>query len=224
MPARARVFLFLLALVSLPATTEAQVYFGAYLGANTTQASTITLDMPSQGPAITFHDVSWEARPFNSPQYYGLRVGAMFGERRRVGVEVEFLHQKAIAKIETAAMQAVVQRYAMSHGLNFLTFNLVSRVPLGGGPISFVARAGAGPTLPHGESTIFGVTQEQYEYAGMGLQAAAGFDVRLGGPFSVMSEYKFTYAKPRITLAEGTGQTTTTGHQIAFGLTVALTK
>ena len=69
-----------------------------------------------------------------------------------------------------------------------------------------------------------GVTQEQYEYAGFGMQAAAGVDIRLAAWLSFMSEYKFTFAKPKITLAEGTGQTTTVGHQIAFGLTVALPK
>jgi hypothetical protein len=217
-----RTLIFLSLSLALPVAAHAQIYFGAYLGANYTHPATVTLDV--RGQDIRFDEVNWEAKPFASPQYYGLRVGTMFGTDRRLGIEVEFLHQKVIAKIETAPMQAVVQRYAMTHGMNFLTVNVVSRTPLGGGPLALVARAGAGPTFPHGESTIFGVTQEQYEYAGFGVQAAAGVDVRLAGPLSLMSEYKFTFAKPKITLAEGTGQTTTVGHQIAFGLTFALNK
>ena len=221
---RLRSAFFLTILMAVPVEAGAQIYFGLYLGANYTQPSSITLDLASPGQDIRFDDVNWEARPFASPQYYGFRGGAMFGAARRFGLEVEFLHQKVIAKIETPAMQAIVQRYAMSHGMNFLTINFVSRQPIGNGPVSFVARAGAGPTIPHGESNVFGVTQEQYEYAGLGMQAAAGVDVKLVGWLSAMSEYKFTFAKPKITLAAGTGQTTTVGHQIAFGLTISIAK
>ncbi len=217
------VFFLSLLSASLPAGAEAQVYFGAYLGANHTLPADVSIDVPAKGLAVRFEDVEWEGKPFASPQYYGFRGGAFFGARRRFGLEVEFLHAKMIAKIDSA-MQAVVQRYSMTHGLNFLTVNVVSRFPIGTGPVSFIARAGAGPTLPHAETNVLGRVQEQYQYAGMGMQAAAGVDVRLIGRLSAMGEYKFTFAKPTITLADGTGQTTAAAHQVIFGLTIALSK
>ena len=48
--------------------------------------------------AIDFLDVEFAARPFASPQYYGVRIGRTVGERRRFGLELEFIHLKVIGK------------------------------------------------------------------------------------------------------------------------------
>ena len=225
------------ALVPVPA--DAQWFAAAYLGANATRPSTVSVEVPSQGLSVEYHDVEFEARPFASPQYYGGRVGRWFGASGRVGVEVEFIHLKMYAKTEGqyattgafgtapdtpgAAMDAVVQRYAMSHGLNFLVANLVTRTPLRG-PMSFVARAGLGPTLPHAETTVLGQARDGYEYGGFGAHVAAGLDVRLRGRLSLVAEYKFTYASPRIDLADGFGQTTAATHHVAFGLAFGIAR
>lgn len=222
-------------LVVAPARAQAQLYFAGYLGGNYTQASTIAIDAPAAGLVASFRDVQFEAQPLKSPQYYGVRGGGFFGESRRIGLEVEFIHLKVIAKNERVyaidwppgtvvpavvlPMNEYVQRYSMTHGLNFLLVNLVSRTPLAGDQAAVILRAGAGPTIPHSESSVLHQVQQQYEYAGMGAHASAGLDLRLKGRLSVTTEYKFTYARPRITLAKGgSGRTTSASHHVAVGL------
>ena len=183
-----------------------------------------------RSPITTSH-----SRPAHSlhRRYYGVRAGRLFGPSRRFGVEIEFIHLKVYAKTQDrypttgefgtsqaaagGPMDAVVQRYAMSHGLNFLLANFVTRTSLGG-PMSFTARAGFGPTLPHGETTVLEQSRDAYEYAGLGAHVAAGVDLRLRGRLSLVGEYKFTYASPRIDLARGSGEMTAATHHVAFGL------
>ena len=117
-----------------------------------------------------------------------------------------------------APMNAIVQRYAMTHGLNFVLINVVSRTPLGEGPLTLSLRSGAGPTLPHAESTIDGEIREQDQDAGIGAQASAGLDLRVHAHVSVVMDYKFTVARPKIDVAQGTGRMTAATHQLAVGL------
>ncbi|MEZ5319357.1 MAG: hypothetical protein R2752_18295 [Vicinamibacterales bacterium] len=230
----------LVGLLLVPAVAHAQWYVAGYLGVNHTQEADLDVRVPARHLDVRFDDVAFAAEPFDSPQYYGVRIGRLFGEARRFGVEVEFLHLKVIAKtnrtypiqdrtglldlVADAPMSSLVERYSMTHGLNFVLVNAVMRQPLGSGRTAVVARLGAGPTVPHAESRVLGVNAEQYEYAGMGAHAAAGVDIALRGPLSAVAEYKLTWARPEITLAEGTGRTTTVTHQFAFGLAVGLTR
>src|SRR5262245_11964542 len=126
-------------LLTIARPAEAQWYFAGYLGANTTHAATVHVDLPAANFALAYHDVEFEARPFDSPQYYGWRVGALGSGRRRFGVEAEFIHLKVISKTGPVyatsgtvgsvpvapgqPMSAIVERYSMTHGLNFLLVN-----------------------------------------------------------------------------------------------------
>jgi hypothetical protein len=190
--------------------------------------------------------VSFEARPFKSPQYYGVRGGRLFGKQRRYGVEVEWLHPKAYADTSqavritgrhngvnidtTAPMDSIVQRYNMSHGMNFVLFSAVARYPLDEGGAGFasrvalIARAGAGPMVPHAENTVDGESREQYETGGVGYQFAGGVDVRLTGLLSAAVDYKFGHGTPDVMIVDGTGRTTATVHQLAFGLALGLSR
>jgi hypothetical protein len=223
----------LASVAALPAPAEAQFYLAGYFGVNHTQPATVTVAVPAVDLIkAEYEDVHFDAKPFESPQYYGWRTGYLFGKARRMGVELEFIHLKVIADTSRIyagssglPMSLVVQRYSMTHGLNFVVVNFVSRTPLGQGPFALMIRAGAGPTVAHAETEILHQPQEQYEYAGMGLDAAAGLDTRIKGWLSLVTEYKFTYAKPEITMAYGgTGQTTAATHQFAFGLAFNLSR
>jgi hypothetical protein len=226
----------LLTMLSLSVATsaEAQWYFAGYLGANKTASAPVSIDVPTSNISLVFDDVAFAARPFESPQYYGWRLGTLMGPARRFGVEIEFIHLKVIGltgrAYETTGssgaitlgsglpMSTIVERYSMTHGLNFLVVNFVARQTVAGRRASFVARAGAGPTIPHTETTVLGSAVDKYEYAGFGLHAAAGLDVRLAGRLSFLAEYKVTRARPEITVAGGTGQTTALTHQVAAGV------
>lgn len=224
----------------------AQWYVAGYLGANHTMPATVSIDQPSLGTSLEFNDVTFVARPFTSPQYYGVRAGYLFGEERRWGVEFEWLHPKVYAEVEqpvhvtgrsngvsvdtTTRMDTFVQHYAMSHGMNFALVNVVVRRPLaanGGTPlsrVSLIGRAGAGPMLPHAETTVGGRSREQYQRAGVGFQLAGGVDVRLAGWLSAVADYKFGHARPEIDIADGTGQMSANVHQVAFGLAFGLSR
>jgi lipid A oxidase len=210
----------------MAAPASAQWYAGVYLGANTTPPADVTVKGP--GYDMTFRDVDFEAKSFTSPQYYGWRIGRFLGEDRRLGVELEFIHLKVIAHPEDLGPD--VTRYQMTHGLNYLVVNLMHRIPVGrtaygDAPVSIISRAGAGITLPHAETTIFGQEQEQYEYAGPGAHASIGVNIKLKGRLALMTEYKLTYAKPRISTAfDGTGQTTTLSHHMAVGFTFGISR
>jgi len=201
--------------VAAPTAAQAQWYVGAYLGANYTHPATIRVDLPAAQLALRYDDVGFSGEPFASPQYYGIRIGREVG-RGRLGVEVEFIHLKVYAD----PMDAVVTRYAMSHGLNFLLVNLVARQPIANGRASLVGRGGIGPTLPHAETTVLGIEREQYEFGGIGWQAAAGVEIALARRLRAEAEYKFTFARPVIDVAGGTGRTSSATHQVTFGLAV----
>ena len=212
--------------LSVASPASAQWYGVVYLGANKTQPADITVK--GEGYDQTFRKVDFEGRPFESPQYYGWRLGRFLNDTRRLGVELEFIHLKVIANPDQLGPD--VQQYRMTHGLNFLVANLTSRIPFGRSaygdpPFAVISRLGAGATIPHAETVILGVSKEQYEYAGVGAHAAVGLTAKLKGRLSLVTEYKVTYAKPRISTAHnGTGQTTTLSHHVALGFAFGLTR
>jgi len=236
---RHRVLFFIVSMAVLltPRPSEAQWYAGGYLGANHTHSASVTIDQPMLNRSLTFKDVDFDGRPFAAPQYYGWRVGRLIGQARTFGVELEFIHLKVIGRTDHVypvsglesgdpgplPMNAIVQRYAMTHGLNFALINLVMRTPVRG-PFAIVWRAGVGPTLPHAETTIDGQPRDQYEYGGPGAQLSAALDIRTWRFISTSAEYKFTVARPRIDVAGGTGVTTSATHQLALGFTFDLTR
>jgi hypothetical protein len=212
--------------LSMATPASAQWYGVVYFGANKTQPADITVK--GDGYDQTFQKVKFEARPFESPPYYGWRLGRFLNDTRRLGVELEFIHLKVIAN--PTQLGPDVQQYRMTHGLNFVVANLASRLPFGrsaygDAPFALISRLGVGVTVPHGETTILNVSKEQYEYGGVGAHAAMGLTAKLKGRLALVGEYKLTYAKPRITTAHnGTGRTTALTHHIAFGIAFGLTR
>ena len=231
-----------LTLITAATDVQAQWHADAYLGGSHTRPSTITIDRPSEGVSLEYKDVEFEARSLKSPQYYGLRFGRWFGGQRRVGVEVEWIHAKAYGVTDRryevagnpgpyadrvqppALMNALVSRYAMSHGLNFVFANVAWRAPIRQGPVTTVFRGGAGPSLPHGESTFAGEAREEYDYGGFGMHAAAGVEIRVYRMIAAAVDYKLTFARPEIDIAGGSGRTTALTHHLAIGLAFRLSR
>jgi len=212
--------------LAIASPASAQWYVAAYMGANTTRPADVTVK--GDGYDLTFAKVDFDAQPFATPPYYGWRLGRFLSDTRRLGVELEFIHLKVIAHPEQ--LRPPVNRYRMTHGLNFLVASLTSRLPFGrsaygDAPFALITRLGGGVTIPHAETTVFGQAQEQYEYGGLAAHAAIGLDVRLAGRLSLVTEYKMTFAKPTITTAGGgTGQTTTLSHHAAMGLAFGISR
>jgi hypothetical protein len=231
--------IFLCAIVLVPARAHAQWFLSGGVGGNATHTAAIHIDKPGEGTSLVFHDVAFKARPFDSPIYYDWRVGRTIGSSGHFSVEFEFTHLKVIAHVErevrvtgtlggesidqTMRIDAIVQGYAMTHGLNFLLVNLGWRRPIGG-PLSLVLRAGAGETLPHAETTVEDLHREQYEFAGPAAHLAAGVALRLFGPLSATADYRITAARPRITIVNGSGQMTAVTSQVAVAFALGLPK
>jgi hypothetical protein len=221
-----------------PTPAAAQWMITTYTGGNYTRPSTITIDRPDQQTSLEFLDVGYDARPMQSPQYYGARLARFFGARARFGAEIEFLHAKVIARTEelvhvrgtfhntaidaTLPMQTFVWRYNHTHGLNFLFANLLWRVAETD-RAALVLRAGAGPVRPGRDVVTPDLNVQGYQFAGVGGQVGAGVDVRLRKRLGVMVEYKLTYASPELDLTNGgKGRMTALTHNLAAGLTIEL--
>ncbi len=224
----------LASVITISATPAAQAEWiiGAFAGTAHTVSSDVTLT-PATGPPIVFHDVAFRGESFASPIYYGYRVGWFKSRAARVGVEAELIHLKVFAIVDrayatsgpgvTAKMSDVAQRLSMSHGLNLLLVNVVARRALGATDrVQLMARGGIGPTLPHGESQIGGMFQEQYQWSSPALQASAGVLIHLTRILAATGEYKLTRAVPTIDVAGGgTARIPALSDHLAVGLSLS---
>ena len=225
-------------LLASTAPARADWVLAAFLGGAATQAATLRVEQPARGSDFEARDVTFAGRSFESPVYYGYRLMWVRPPRGRVGFEAELIHLKVYADPETLVSVRgtignvpidrtlrfgdVVERFSISHGLNLLSGNLVLRQPLGGagaireGRFMLAVRAGAGPTIPHPESTIEGRTHEQYEWGRVAAQVAAGLEVRVTTHLAALVEYKVTATGQRVSVPEGWASARfTTQHAVA---------
>ena len=202
-------------LVLSPLTAQAEWSAAAFLGASATLRTTLTLHRDGL-PDVTWRDVPLAGRAFESPPYYGYRVGWR-PAHGPVGVEAELVHLKVYAP--DGAMAPPVERYSLSHGLNLLLGNAVFRAAVAR-RLWIAARGGIGVAIPHAESRVAGVTQEQYEVSSAALQVAAGPRLTVGRHAHLFAEYKWTTTAPVVHVSGGTiGARYTTQH-LAAGLEV----
>ena len=228
------------AVVLLAAATPARGdwVLAAFIGGAATQAATLRVEQPGVASDFEARDVTFEGRSFEPPVYYGYRFMWAGPRQGRIGFEAELIHLKVYADtaapvnvrgtIRNAAVDRtmrlgdVVERFSISHGLNLLFGNVVLRQPLGGtGPVRerrlvLAVRAGAGPTLPHPESTIDGRMHEQYEWGRVAGQIAAGFEFRVAPHVAALAEYKGTATRQRVSVPDGWASASfTTQHAVA---------
>lgn len=226
--------------VGLPSSAHADWIASAYLGHAWTRSSTVTLALPDRQTAVEIGGVEYRGESFQSPQYYGYRVTWIPDAHRWIGIEAEVIHAKVYAQTDrlvhfrgtldgadidaTVPLSSVVQRLAMSHGLNFILANVVLRRELGpvdaaGTPrFAIVARLGVGPTVPHAETTVENTNRDQYESGGLGAQVAGGVEGTVWKRLAVLAEYKFTTATPELELDGGTITVPSRSHHLVGGL------
>jgi len=234
--------------VALLSTTSvfAQLKVETFLGKSITTNSDVNISQPSHRNNLTFADVEFSDKSFEFPLYYGVRVGYFPPSVPFIGVELEFLHFKIysdpeqIVKLvgerngapidQTARLGNIVQEFSISHGANWLTVNIAGRYGLfhdennPQGPasgIQLIGRIGIGPFIPHVESTIDSVHQEQYEINNPVFQLAFGGEVHLWWKIKLLLEYKFSYIKVRdADIPEGTANLTLRTHHFTWGVGV----
>ncbi|HLM47886.1 MAG TPA: hypothetical protein VK458_28745 [Myxococcaceae bacterium] len=125
------------------------------------------------------HGEGLEARgppeSWTSPIYYGVRLTHYFEARRDWGVMLDFFHDKVFADTEAPVrvtgtrggepvegmepLGTTVRRFNMSHGMNYLTLDVVHRCntcpePGCTGRLQPYVGAGAGLVIPHVEAAV----------------------------------------------------------------------
>jgi hypothetical protein len=205
-------------LLACPATARAEWSLMAFLGASHTAPATLTLDQPAAEIRMTtFTGVPLASRSFSSPPYYGYRFGWFSKRDARAGIEAELIHLKVYAP--AGSMGPLVERFSISHGLNLLLANVVMRQPAGR-RVRLAARVGAGIAVPHAESRIGGIDQEQYEVTSPAFQASAGPEFALSRHSRAFAEYKLTTTAPTVSVANGTIRGRYTSQHLAAGIGV----
>ena len=227
--------------LGLPSLARADWMVGAFLGHAWTLSSNVTLALPDQQTRLEIAGVEYRGESFRSPQYYGVRGTWIPAAHRWISIEGEWIHAKVFSETSrvvhaqgtlrgapidaSMTLRSIVQRLAMSHGLNFILANIALRRELGAADsqghhrLVAVVRAGAGPTMPHAESTIDFVGRDQYEGGGLGVQAGGGLEIAVWRGLGVLGEYKFTWATPEIDVAGGQATIPARSHHLVFGLT-----
>ena len=222
----AAVFLWLV----IAGTALAEWSAAGYLGGAWTHDSFLHIDRPQAATSLRLDGVSFEGRSFESPIYYGYRLGYFW--TRRFGLEAEFIHMKVYARTERTVkahgtlrgspvdgsirMGEFVRRFSVSHGANFLLGNFVIRQPAG--RLTLAARFGLGPSIPHPETELDGVFQQQYELGWPAVQAAAGVEFPLWRGLFWLGEYKLTRSRENVRIPGGTAETLLRSHHVVSGI------
>jgi hypothetical protein len=233
---------WLLALLAQPRSATADWTFGAFLGGARTQETSLTLKQPSADTNLRLSPVRYRSESLDPPLYYAGRVG-FFPGSEWFGIEGELIHLKVVADTarqvrfdgvlrgETTGavrqLSSLVQRFAITHGVNLLLVNAVARRTAGSsGTLPprwiVIGRVGAGASLPHPESTVDGLSLERYEWGAFSAQAAAGVERRLTTRIYLSGEYKLTYTVQDVSVAAGSARTPLVTHHAVAGLVVHL--
>jgi lipid A oxidase len=181
---------FCLALPALPARSEVELSF--YGGTQSAR--------PSMIRSATLGDdrVNWEARPFEVPQYYGLR--AQWWSDRHLGFGFDFSHAKAYADDPAKYGYETLN---FSHGLNTVTANIWYRFDARGKITPYVG-AGLGVAIPHVEVQPIGLGDTgNYQIAGPAVTVVIGASMPISQRWSLFTEYKGSFSRLRTKLDTG---------------------
>jgi lipid A oxidase len=228
------ILLAMLAMQPARAETSLSLYFGKAF----TNDSDVRIRQPNT--SLTFQGVSWSDESFEGPIYYGWRVTHYFKHQPDWGVALDFFHYKVIS--DTDAVLPVsgtrggapvsgnerfgdtIQRFAMTHGVNYVTLDAVHRWRVHPDASAFpygrlqpYVGAGIGAVIPHVEAEINGVHEGDYQVRGPGFQFFAGASYGLSRQWSIFAEYKFTHTTLTVDIPHGDGHTTLDTHHLVFG-------
>jgi lipid A oxidase len=218
---------------------QAETRLSLYIGKSFTEDSGLRLRQPN-GTDLTFQGVSWSDQSFVMPIYYGVRVTHFLPRRPEWGVALDFFHYKVISDTnavlpvsgarnggpvsDTERLGDTIQRFDMTHGVNYLTLNAVHRWRLRPDPPHYpngrlqpYVGAGVGAVIPHVEVRIGGVSQQAYQWRGPGFQLFGGASYALSRRWSLFSEYKFTHTTLTVDIPGGDAHTTLDTHHLVFG-------
>jgi lipid A oxidase len=239
--ARALLVLVALALAS-PARAAGEVFLDVYTGQSRTRDADLRVREPPLGNDFRLSGVAFDDESFDDPPYYGLRAGYFLPAAPWAGFALDFTHFKVFAETGRAArlsgvrggapvdatvrIDSVVQAFSISHGVNYLTLDVLARARLmrdparrPNGALQLYAGLGAGPVIGHPENRVEGrANRERYEYAGLGALALVGARVWLTRRVGLFVEYRFTAADLEVNVAGGEARVDERTHHVMGGV------
>jgi lipid A oxidase len=229
-----------------PSSARAEFVLDLFTGQSDTSNADVEITQPAAGNSFTVRDLAFDGKSFEDPPYYGARVAYFFEGLPWLGVGVEFFHFKVFGETgqtrqitgtlggapinTTAPVNSVVQRFNVSHGVNYLLFDVIARYGFfrdvetyPHGRLQVYLGGGVGPVITHAETRIEGVAAEPgYEVGGGGGQGFAGVRFLLFKHVGLFVEGKVTHSSLTVGVARG-GEASfeeTTRHIVA-GITIA---
>jgi lipid A oxidase len=234
--------LLLVGLFLASTSAFAEITLGVYAGQSFIDNGDLNLTQGNTN--LNYKNISWDDKSFESPIFYGARIGYWFNDAPNWGVSVDFSHLKNyLVDSETVNVNGIqngiplngnipinstnLQSFNMSHGLNTITFNGQYRwFPAGQrdqtllGRMNLYTGLGAGFSVPHVEAIVSGISTYEYQAgAGPVVNGMLGINYDIYRFISGFAEYKLTYAEVEDQLkGGGTINTETVNHQLIFGL------
>ena len=227
-----------------PSPVRAEWFVDLYAGKSFTLDADIKIKQPANNSNFTVESVSFDDESFKDPHYYGARVGHFFEGFPSLGLAIEFFHFKMLAETDDSKrftgtrngaainvvqpVNTVIQRFNISHGVNYLTLDVILRTGFfedkerfPRGRLQAYAGIGPGVVIVHPENKVEGLNnKESYEIGGFGIQAMIGAKVLLFKNFGVFAEYKFTHSNLDVDLGTGSGSVDENTHHAVFGITI----
>lgn len=230
--------------VTPPSRAEAEWFVDLYAGKSFTLDADLKIDQPANNSRYTVEEVSFSDKSFTDPPYYGVRAGYFLESYPPLGFALEFFHFKILAETGDsrrfvgtrtgAAINTVqpintaIQRFDVSHGVNYLTVDAIFRNPMFAdkerfpkGRAQLYVGVGPGVVIAHPENVVEGVrNNEEYQIGGFGVQAFVGAKVLLLQYLGTFVEYKFSHSRLKVDLSTGDAKVHENTHHLVFGITV----
>jgi len=168
-----------------------------FLGTSFSKNETLTIKQDGY-PDITLNDAEFATKPFDSPPYYGIRLGRWNDVH---GWEIEHIHQK----IYVDDLPAEVQHFEITDGYNLFLFNSAWQL----GKYGVITRLGIGPVVAHPQITVRGMTNHKsgggaipmiwdsesgYQWAGAAAQVSLEKEFSISRHWLLSLEGKLTHA------------------------------
>jgi lipid A oxidase len=226
-------------LLAVPARAEWQVSAG--LGNSFTDRS--DLHIQQGGSQYTVDGVGWSGRGFQMPPWYDLRATYYLPSHPGLGITAGLLHMKVYARTgedrrihgtdgeggdfdTTGPMDDYVQKYNISHGVNYLEFGVVGRLfwqrdaQFPDGRILPYAGVTLGPVINHPENRVGGEPNDAdyHKNPGWGTQALIGVQYKMSKRWGLYSEVKRTHVSSEVPIADGKGKTTLNSTHVGGGV------
>ena len=191
-----------------------------YLGTSFSKDETLTIKQDGF-PDITF-DAEFETRPFDSPPYYGIRLGRWNNGH---AWEVEHIHQK----IYVDDLPPDVQHFEITDGYNLFLFNSAWQL----NKYDLITRLGVGPVIAHPQITVRGMSNHQsgggaipmiwdsdsgYQWAGAAAQLSLEKEFSISQHWLLSLEGKLSHANADIDIEGGSVTVPNTAIHLVAGI------